>query len=63
MPDSDADNFISSGKKGLKNINKVIDRNLPKKIGAFAWHSGEDAKKALGASLGFSEKEFCIVHS
>lgn len=63
MSDSDIKNYISSREEAFQTINRFFLSKLPKKIDFFVWNSREDAKKLLGANLGFAESGLCIVHS
>lgn len=63
MSDSDIEKYISSREIVFKNINEFFESEVPKKIDFFVWNSRDDAKKLLGANLGFSDPSFCIVHS
>jgi len=63
MGDLDIKNYISSREVTIQNINKFFNSKLPKKIDFFVWDSREDAKKLLGANLGFADPGSCIVHS
>lgn len=63
MNDSDIKNYVLSREEAYKTINKFFLVKLPKKIDFFVWDSREDAKKLLGANLGFADPGLCIVHS
>lgn len=57
------DNYIKERVIAYSNINDFFSSEMPKKIDFFVWKSNAEAKKILGASLGFSKPQNCISHN
>ncbi|MDO9256815.1 MAG: tetratricopeptide repeat protein [Bacteroidales bacterium] len=55
--------YTSVREQAYKEINGFFKSTLPKKIDFYVWNSKDDAKRILGADLGFSKPNFCIVHT
>lgn len=55
--------YTLSREKAFKEINGFFKSTLPKKIDFVVWESREDAKKLMGANLGFAKPPFCLVHT
>lgn len=63
MNDAEIEKYTSVRELAYKEINGFFRSTLPKKIDFYVWNSREDAKRILGADLGFSKPNFCIVHA
>ena len=63
MSDTEIKSFVSTSEEAFRIINKFFNSKLPKKIDFFVWESKEDAKNLFKRNLGFSNPDFCLIHS
>ncbi len=63
MKESEIQSYMEKREEAFKFINSFFKASVPKKIDFFVWNSKSAAKKVLKSNLGFSNPNYCIVHS